>query len=163
MSPIRRGRKRRAPGPRKLPAGAWCTGCGCPIQAALEETSDGPLCYECARRKEGRQGDEFHHVLPWAIDPETTIRVPGNLHRAIEAVKSEWPAVVLTNRSQEPLLLAITTLLVIRDFSRVLWQHYLQPIIDWLLQLYDALIQRHGTTWETELGVPYTLWSETGL
>jgi hypothetical protein len=162
MSPVRHRRKRRSPGPRRVPAGSRCD-CSCSIQAALEMRNGKVVCYECARQAEGRQRNELHHVWPWAIDPQTMIQVPGNMHRAIEAEKSGWPTVILTNRSQEPLLLTITTLLVIRDFTRVLWQHYLQPIIDWLLQLYEALRGHHGLAWAEELGVANPLWSETGL
>jgi hypothetical protein len=162
MSPIRRRRKRRAPRLNPWPASARCNRCGSPI-GPFEDTSEGQLCYDCARQAEGRQGDELHHFLPKVLDRKTTIRVPGNFHRAIEAEKSKWPSVVLTNRDRKPLLMVITILLVIRDIARVLWEHYLPPSIDSLLKLNESLTREHGVPWEPELGLPETLWPMTGL
>jgi hypothetical protein len=102
-------------------------------------------------------------VLPRAIDPVHTVAIPGNLHRGMEAAKAGWPLTIRQTRQPSPLELGLIYLLGRQDYDRLGAEHYVQPLIDYLSRLHDALVRYHGPDWPKVLGLPDTLWPGTDL
>lgn len=74
----------------KLGADARCVRCGCDDLMALERQGEAILCYECARKAEGRPTVEGHHPLGRQLDPDSVVSVPGNVHRLLDDAKADW-------------------------------------------------------------------------
>jgi len=144
-------RRRRVLGP-----DARCRQCSETAIAALQRDTEGIICYECARDRQGKHTVEDHHPLGKANDMNTTIGVPGNFHRQLSAMQADWPEAVRNNPTRDPLLWVVAVALAVRDFAGVL-TIYAQQIADWLMQLHAALIAHHGAAWVSALALPL-LW-----
>jgi len=118
----------------------------------LHEDGEEWLCYECRCRKRGISPDEAHHVLGRAVD-ETTVVLPGNMHRMVSEEQRTLRADVRQAASHDPLALIITVLAAARDFAAAL-ALFVARGLDWLLRAWDRLRELHGDQWWTALGLP---------
>jgi len=144
-------RRRRVLGP-----DARCRQCGETAITALQRDAGGIICYECARARKRKRTTEDHHPLGKANDMDTTVGVPGNFHRQLSAMQSDWPEAVRNNPTRDPLLWIAAVALAVRDFAGVLTV-YAQQIADWLMQLHATLVAHHGAAWVSALALP-SLW-----
>lgn len=113
---------------------------------ALTGAAPDILCYEHRAKAEGRSWLEGQHV-PGRHNDEQTDLIPGNDHRAWDAMKRSWPEETLHNPNKSPLIRASAHL---RGFLDLLWQLVVR-ILGWipgLLEQLDAwLIERLGASW----------------
>ncbi|HEY7405867.1 MAG TPA: hypothetical protein VIB39_20245 [Candidatus Angelobacter sp.] len=76
-----------------------------------------------------------HHVFGKSNDPNTTIPVPVNDHRAeLSLVQQDWPKATLRNKDSSPLLAAAGR---IRGFVDTM--NYLQKGLLWAAEILEAL------------------------
>lgn len=141
---------------RALGDDARCDECGFTDHAALQRDGDGITCYECASAADGRATVEMHHPIGRANDPDTTMGLPGNFHRMMDAAKASWPDAVRHNMTRDPLLLIAAVLLSVRDFANVM-TYYTQFAVDWLLRFQAELIGQYGHAWVSAFALP-SLW-----
>jgi hypothetical protein len=55
----------------------------CPSCHKQAELTRSGICYECTCSRDGRPRFEWHHVHLEKIDPDTKVKVPGNLHQTL--------------------------------------------------------------------------------
>lgn len=135
---------------------ARCRICGFADRAALQRDGDGIICYECASALGGRPTIEDHHPIGKANDMNTTVGLPGNFHRMVDAAKVAWPDEVRSNTTHDPLLLVAAIGFAIRDFANAV-VYYAQYIIDWILRFRTALVTQYGDLWWSAFALP-SLW-----
>jgi hypothetical protein len=92
------------------------------------------------------------------LDPDTSVGVPGNLHRVLDDMKAAWPEEMRKNLTGNPLLSVIATDLAERDWALTRAQ-YAQQHAEWLSRLNSVLRERHGDEWWRVLGLP-PLWQD---
>ncbi|HZQ17467.1 MAG TPA: hypothetical protein VFA90_02010 [Terriglobales bacterium] len=79
--------------------------CGEKRPWALDSKSEPLRCYECLKREQKISTSEDHHPAGSANDPDTTIPVPANDHRAeLSTAQYDWPRKTLENPEGSPLL-----------------------------------------------------------
>lgn len=142
---------RQAARKRRIPAGARCT-CGVSDPVVLEPWGKTWRCYECANPERKRPPQEAHHVLGKDVDP-TVAPLNGNLHRQLSEMQRDLPAEIRARAPHDPLAFAITVMCAIRDFAIAMAKH-LAAVIAWLMRLWEALREKHGKDWVTNLGLP---------
>ena len=143
---------------RRLGRNARCRVCGAPDLAALTRDAGGIICYECAAAANGRATVEWHHPTGWNLNPDTTVGVPGNLHRVLDDMKQSWPEEVRRNVARNPLLTVVAHVLAERDWANARGDAW-QQLADWLQRLNAWLAESHGEAWWDEVGIP-PLWEK---
>ena len=132
---------------------ATCSQCGETLLDALTAQRGGPVCYECLARARGRPTVEWHHPTGKANDPAMVVGLPGNLHRALDAMKDIWPDEVRKNPDGDPLVRIIQLALAQRDWATVMPPAW-QAASDYLQLLHRRLREKFGDDWREVLGLP---------
>jgi hypothetical protein len=140
---VRRTRKALPLGP---DARCWKCGSVAHVSLTLKRYYRKIWCYECLAAHQGKTTVERHHLLGTANDPETTVGVPGNLHRALSDAQTDWPREVRHNRTRDPLLWIAALCLSLRDIAREL-VGLLEGIAGFLVGLSRALREFVSPTW----------------
>jgi hypothetical protein len=113
------------------------------------------LCYECSQARDGKPTVEAHHPLGQVVDPETTIPLPGNAHRAMSDLQRDRPRELATNPERDPLVWLAQMCHALKEHLTH-WVERLDAIADFLLDLARKLRGLFGSRWWEYLGlVPF--------
>jgi hypothetical protein len=115
------------------------------------------LCYECAQVRDGKPTVEDHHLLGRAVDPVTTIPLPGNAHRVVSELQRDRPPELATNPERDPLVWLAQMCHALKDHLTY-WVEWLDRVADFLLGLAKAQREKFGGRWWERLDLP-SLWA----
>ena len=149
MAEAAKAAMRQAARARRIPKGSECATSGYSNSVGLEQSPEGPRCYECASAARGRSTVEAHHLLPRGVSPET-VEVPGNLHRELSERQRDTPVELIDAARTNPLAMVTLILIGLRDYIAVIVT-WLTRGINFLLDLLAHLDESLGTEWWTKL------------
>lgn len=140
---------RQAARARRVPKGTQCATCGYSNPVGLEQSPEGPRCYECASTQRNRSTVEAHHILPRGVSPET-VDVPGNLHRELSEKQRDTPVELIDAARTNPLAMVTLILIGLRDYIAIIVT-WLTRGINFLRDLIAHLEAELGPEWWTKL------------
>jgi hypothetical protein len=134
-----------------------CSVPGCPVTDWGQLTGDEPehlLCYEHRAEEQGRSPIEVHHLIGRHNDAQLTMPFLGNLHRATDDGKKDWPTRTLRNPEGSPALKAAACVRSAGDLLLVIVGCVLLWVALFLEWLDKRLTDEHGPRWWETLDLP---------
>ena len=134
-----------------------CSVCGCPVSDWRALTGDEPehlVCYEHRAERQGRSPIEDQHPSGRHNDARFTVPFTGNLHRATDDGKKDWPKKTLHNPEGSPALKAAACVRATGDWLLMIVGCLLGWVALFLEWLDERLTDLHGRRWWDEFGLP---------
>lgn len=127
-----------------------CNWPGCPVTDWRALTGDDPdrlICYEHLAEQQGRTPVEKQHPIGHHNDEQFTVPFTGNLHRAMDERKKDWPEQTLKNPEGSPLRKAAACVRTADDWLQVIVFCVLGWVALFLEWLDERLSSLHGKRW----------------
>jgi hypothetical protein len=129
----------------------------CPVSDQRQITGDDDeqlICYEHRAEQQGRSPIEDQHPAGRHNDAQFTVPFTGNLHRAMDDGKKDWPTKTLLNPDGSPALKAAACVRATGDWLLMIVGCLLGWVALFLEWLDERLTDLHGRRWWEELGLP---------
>jgi hypothetical protein len=137
-----------------------CSMPGCPVTDWRQLTGDDPehlFCYEHLAELQGRSPVECQHLIGHHNDEQLCMPFLGNLHRAMDDGKKDWPQKTLLNPEGSPALKAAACVRAACDWAQVIVGCLMTWVALFLEWLDTRLTELHGRRWWEAIGLPERL------